>query len=169
MHSINYRMNRLKARVVAMNRCHKAMNELYPLLAVIFAPLVGQKILKADGSLLAKYAAHVKPIMDKFNTGNELSVWHASDNRYSLLWNVKVCENMPDDGTCVYEESSLYVGSTNNGMCDSQSLKELHPADVHRTDYTVKEILELRADYETKKEATEDARSALHPFGERDR
>jgi len=166
MHSTNYRSNRLKARVVAMNRCNEAVNELYLLLAAIFTPLAGQKVVKADGSLLAKYAAQVKPIMDKFNTtGPQLSVWHAAaSSRYSLVWTVKVCESMPEDGTCVYEDASVYVGNM-----EGQIFKDIIPADVHRTDYAYDEIVQLRAEYEEKKKTADAARSALFPFGESDR
>ena len=46
----------LDAKVKAVNKANAYATKLYPMLASVFKPLVGQKVLKADGSILAKYA-----------------------------------------------------------------------------------------------------------------
>ena len=148
------RQGELAARVVATNKAHKYAVELQSKLRAAFAPLVGQKILKADGSLLAKYETLAPQC-----AGNDLHVYRHNSN-YSLAWCVKACESVPPHG-CVYYEVTAYVGDL-----EGQVLKSLSPALELRSDYTVKEIEGKIAAYEAAKKAADTARSEVYPFQE---
>ncbi len=154
---MNTRREKLTARVAAVNKANAYANELYVKLADYFRPLVGQKILKADGSLLAK----IEKDLPEMASGNELHVYrHRSE--YSLAWTVKTCEFMPPHG-CMYHETTVYVADLKG-----QTLGELSRPFEARSDYTVEGIEKLREAYETAKKAADNARSALFPFGEYD-
>ena len=49
------RGNATAAKVKAVNRANKEAIKLYEQLAPIFAPLVGQQVMKGTGGLLAKF------------------------------------------------------------------------------------------------------------------
>lgn len=158
------RESRLAAKVRAVNRAHEYANKLYPWLVEKFAPLVGQKILKQDGSLLAKYADLVPELPSTHN----LHVYrHHSD--YSLAWTVKTSEPESGDGsgphTVLYYEVTFYVGDLRGQTLEKLTVHQF----TARTDYTAAEVAGKREAYEKAKQAADDARSALYPFGEYDR
>jgi hypothetical protein len=155
---MNTRLEKLTCKVAAINRANAYGKEIYQTLTKIFEPLVGEKILKVDGSLLAKYAA----LVPKFEYSHALHVYrHSSD--YSLAWTVKTCEPLPP-GSCMYHESTVYIGDLRGGMLDKLAI---YPFDS-RSDFTVEEITQKRVDFENAKKALDEARSALYPFGEYD-
>lgn len=129
----------------------------YQRLIPMFSPLVGQKILKADGSLLKKW----QDALPTFEYSNELHVYRHTSN-YSLAWTVKTCEFMPP-GSCMYHETTVYIGELKG-----QTLEKLSRPFEARDDYTVEEIENKRAEFEAAKKAMEAARSKLYPFGEND-
>lgn len=149
----------LEARVLAVNNANREAMRLYPILRAIFEPLVGQKLLKADGSFLAKIAKQL-PI---FSKTPKLSVyWH----RESLAWGVKACQTYMDpswnEGTmATYYEAQVNVGFLRQGILES-----IHDPEELRTDYTVEGVKQARKSYEIIKKAANDAYSALAPFGE---
>lgn len=151
--------DRLIAKVAAVNRCHAAAKELFPQLVAIFTPLVGQKLEKASGGLLQK----IRALLPEFPNTQQLQIYRSS-SAYSLTWNVKTCELTPPNG-CVYHEVGVYVGSMSNGILTSvsENLSEL------RSDYTVEEVLRLRANYTVLKNAAQNAYGLLSDFGEYDR
>ena len=149
----------LAARVRGVNNANRyAVEVVYPQLVAVFTPLVGQKIEKVDGSLLAKYES----LLPKFEDGNVLHVYRHRSN-YSLAWVVKTCESVPPHG-CTYHETVVYIGEMSNGVltkiCDPLKAK---------CNYTVEEVVEARKVHEAAKKKASDALSALHPFGEYDR
>ena len=151
-------MNRLSPKVKAVNVANAYGIELYDKLAAVFTPLVGCKIEKADGTLLAKVAK----LMPSLPHGVGLSVYRYTSN-YSLMYVVKTCESDGYNG-CMYHETSVYIGEMRDGvlvkLCNKPEL---------RTDYTVAEVEANRKAYEVAKEAASQAESKLHPFGEYDR
>ena len=147
---------RTEAHVRAVNMANAAAIELYPKLAELFRPLVGTKIEKVDGTLLAKIAM----TLPEFPCTPALHVYKHTSN-YSLAWSVKTCVSIP--GYCVYYEATVYVGNMRNGV-----LTELSKPFSARTDYTADEVIQKRDVYEKAKQAADDARSDLFPFGERD-
>ena len=150
---------KLAAKVKAVNRAHAYVPELYGNLVEVFRPYVGQKIIKADGSLLAKINSQlpVLPLM-----GHALSVYrHRSD--YSLAWTIKTCESTGDYG-CLYYEATVYVGDLIGGV-----LSQLADAPLpvnYRTDYTVEEIAANREAVKVAEQAYNDAKGKLYIFGE---
>jgi len=156
--------NKLKARVKARNKANEYSNKLYPILAAIFASLVGQKILTAPGDLTAK----VKKLMPELPNTTGLSVFRDRSSYrygswYSLSWTVKVCEMVEGGCTCVYEEVTVYIGKL-----EGQVLSEIEKPCNGRTDYTVKEVEQWREEYKRAAREADKARCALFPFGEND-
>ena len=152
------RQKTLESRVKAVNRAGEYANTLHSSLVEKFRPLLGLKIVKADGSLLAKYAHLVKDLPHKA----ELTVYR-HHSVYSLAWTVKTCESIEDCG-CVYHEVTVYVGNLRG-----DTLTELSEPQNYRTDYTAEEVEAKREAYRKAKEVAENALSALYPFGEFDR
>jgi hypothetical protein len=151
------RKARLAAKVKAQNRANQFANELYPKLVKVFEPFIGQKVLKADGTVLAK----IQSQFPELPSTPGLHVYPGHSN-YSLRWIVRTSEQ-ESDYTCLYAESTLYVGDMKNAI-----LASLYPPVHYRTDYTVEEIESLREAYVLAKRAADNAFSALHPFGEND-
>lgn len=151
------KQRRLEALVKAGNRSHKAANELYNQLVPIFRPMIGQKITKADGYLLAKVASQ----LPEFPSTPSLQIFRMTSD-YSLAWCVKTNEQN-SDYTCVYVETSVYIGKL-----DGDKLVEIIPPARFRDDYTAEEIKTNREAYEEAKERAANALSKLYPFGERD-
>lgn len=147
----------LACRVVAANNAYKYANTLYDFLVEKFFPLVGKKILKADGQLLAKYEVELPPPMSRVTfTAYRIS------SHLSLGWKVSACAFMPPNG-CMYHSASVYIGDL-----DGTILTSISPHPTYRIDYTVGEIIALRKTYKTLQNLADNAKSALYPFGESD-
>jgi hypothetical protein len=153
---MNTRLESLTAKVAAVNRANEYATRLYTALAEKFAPLVGQKILKADGTLLAKYAGLVPTLP----CSPDLHVYRHSSN-YSLAWTVKTCEFMPPNG-CMYHEVTIYIGYLQGATLE----KMISTPFTGRTDFSVEEIIGKRAAYESAKRVADELRNDLYPFGE---
>lgn len=149
----------LEARVLAVNNANREAVRLYPILRAIFEPLVGQTLLKADGSFLAKIAKQL-PI---FSKTPKLSVyWH----RESLAWGVKTCQTFMapswDEVTMTaYYEAQVNVGRLRQGILESIS----EPVEL-RTDYAVDNVMQARDRYKLVKALADQAYAELAPFGE---
>ncbi|MAG28105.1 hypothetical protein CMI47_21475 [Candidatus Pacearchaeota archaeon] len=156
----------LAARIVARNRANEVANQLYAEIIGIFRPLVGQKIVKVDGSLLGK----IKDQLPKWDFPDDkfpkptVMVYKGSST-YTLSFTVKTCAQVIGEGCCTYEECTVYVCDL-----DGQNVGErIYDPPNARTDFTADEVNRLREEYKTKKKAADEAHSALHPFGEIDR
>lgn len=149
----------LVAKVAAINRCHKEAKRVYAEMVAIFAPLMGQKLDKADGSFLEK----IRKLLPQMPNSARLQVYRMSSG-YSLGFNVKTCEMIEGTHGCLYHEIGVYVGDMNNGV-----LVKMYDKFSARDDYTIEEVLQKRNEYGKAKEAFDAAQSALHPFGEHDR
>jgi len=155
---MNTRVEKLTAKVAAVNRANEYAARLYAALVEKFGPLVGQKILKADGTLLAKYAGLVPDLP----CSPDLHVYrHSSD--YSLAWTVKTWIGLSH--SCMYHEVTVYVGDLRGATLDKMTV---HPF-TGRTDYSVEEITAKRLSAESAKRVADELRSDLYPFGEEDR
>ena len=149
----------LEARVRGVNRANAFANELYPKLVALFTPLIGQKILKADGTLLAKIQ---KQVDDLGVLGRHEPHVYRYNSPYSLVYTVKTCEDC--NGHAYYYETSVYVAHLDNGV-----LTGLYDQDLRQTNYSADKVIAAREAYEKAKKAADEAQSALHPFGEYDR
>lgn len=147
--------NILAARVIARNRANANAMALYDAYAKALAPFIGQKILKADGCLLAKVIA-VLPTLPMH--------YYREHSNYSLRFVAKECENIQGGCGCVYEETSVYIGDLTNGV-----LVKLYERPTFRTDYCVEEIQMLRQLAEKARDDARQAESKLDGFGFYDR
>jgi hypothetical protein len=155
---MNTRLESLTAKVAAVNRANEYATRLYAALVEQFTPLVGQKILKADGTLLAKYAG----LVPNLPCTPDLHVYRQT-NDYSLAWTVKTCEST--DHSCMYHEVTIYVG-----YLKGATLENMIPTPfTGRTDFSAEEIIGKRAAYESAKRVADELRNDLYPFGEHDR
>ena len=154
------RDEKLAARVAAVNRANGAAHQLYADLVKIFEPLVGVKLEKVDGTLRKEFAK----LLPEFPYSHALHVYRHTSN-YSLAWVVKTCEqtNPSGVGHAYYHETVVYIGDMSNGV-----LTKISPNGGWKVDYTVAEVKAARERYEQANRAADDARSALHPFGEYD-
>ena len=144
---------KLQAQIEARNAVNAECNRLKPILASSFAPLVGQKVLKADGSLLEKFA-NLEP---QRNAG---FIVYRLSSKYSLAFMVRVCVGCEKHG-CVYDERAVYVGEL-----DGQNLRCLINTQLARTDFSEREISDARASVQKAKDALSTAQNALCQFGE---
>lgn len=146
--------SQLQARITATNRANAKANELWHTLATAFQPLVGKKILKQDGNLLAKY----ENLLPGFPYNASLHVYRYG-SPYTLAWTVKACEVV--GGIAHYVDVTVYVGDLSNGV-----LTKLTPKHERRENYTLEEVLAAQARAQAAREAYEEAKSACFPFGE---
>ncbi len=147
---------RLEAKVKAINDANAYAPELYAKLIPIFAPYVGQKIIKADGSLIAKIEKQI-PELAPFT--------YRSRSNYSLGYVAKTCAMEPGGNGCAYHETYVSIGELRDGM-----LSSLAPAPTGlRTDYTVEEVETKRKAVEKADKALDDAKGELYPFDIYDR
>jgi len=155
------RQLRLEAKVKAVNNCHTYAMELYDKLVPVFTPLVGQKILKADGSLLAK----VEKLLPQLESHPVVHIWRNPSN-YTLNWTVKTCElfGHKDIASCTYYETSVYVG----GLVHGDTLKDITAKQDLRNDYVAEVIQWHREVFKEAQKKADEAKSALWPFGESD-
>ncbi len=155
---------RLETRVRGVNRANAYANEIAPKLRDLFAPYVGQKVFKADGTLLAKIQKQVDALQltDGMRNGGNGYVYRLSSN-YSVVFVVKTYES-DGENHGYYHETSIYVAHVRDGVA-----YELYDWTTAKTDYNAAYIAVARERYEAAKKAADDARSELHPFGEYDR
>lgn len=156
------RLDRLTARVKVMNGANKIANEMYVILAKKFAPLVGKKILKADGTLMAKYA-DLEPPANGDSQGFESVRYYRDSSRYALGWSVYVCCKFAEDERQTAERI-IRVGELAGDV-----LKNICEPPAHPTNYTVEDVLAKRERFRIAEKEYNEAKSALFPFDEYDR
>ncbi len=156
-------LSELTAKVQAVNEANAYALTVYDLVIPIFTPLVGQKVEKAGGDLLAK----LQKLMPEFGYSHRRHVYKLT-SPYTLGWVVKACVNYSEWGreSYAYHEVTVYVGDLKGDI-----LTKLYPRpDVlnttWRSDYTVEEIKDKQRKAKEAKEAYENARSDCFPFGE---
>lgn len=156
----------LEAKVAAVNAANKAANELYDSLVEVFRPLVGQKILKADGSLMAK-VQKLMPSLPDTRSGSSILYAYRHASAYSLAWTVKACESSEgkyeDCQYANYHETTVYVGKITGDV-----LTDIEPPPNFPTQYDARTVTLARENYHKAKAAADAAYSKLHPFGEHD-
>jgi len=139
----------LEAMVKATNNANAYAERLALAMRDAFAKFVGQQVLKVDGKLMKKCEV---PMPDHAPAGN--TYFLSSD--YSLVWVVKTCENIEGADSCVYFDTSVYVGDIDNRV-----LTELCTPFTGRSDYTVEEVLRKRAALEKAYQVHQAAKSDL--------
>jgi hypothetical protein len=120
-----------------------------------FAGWVGKKVLKADGSFLLC----IEKLMPEFNNQPKNVQIFKYHSNYSLVWIVKVCEQIEGACGCIYQEIPVYVA-----CLDDAVIKNLYnPIDLPDY-YTVEQVEYLLAEREKAQRALDEANSALGPF-----
>jgi hypothetical protein len=118
--------------------------------------MVGKKVLKADGTLLAK----VEEQLPKIQNIPGVQVYRQNGVFCTLWWVVKVRCDVKDKQFCVHQETFIPVGALDDGV-----LVELFDeTDKKRDDYDVNEIRQLQEVYRVKMEEARQAERALSPF-----
>jgi len=156
--SLKYRDRELPAKVKATNRAYAMANRLCPILQDVFRPFVGQTILKATGTLLAK----IEKLVPEFPKGPHLQIYLRL-TAYSLDWMVKTDEFIDpsaEHGTVTYAEAVAAVGRIDRGV-----LIELATPPNYKTDYKVEDIIAMRDKADELKKQYEQARDQTWPFG----
>lgn len=160
----------LAAKVAAVNAANAEAKRLYPLLVAAFAPLYGQKVIKATGGLLESVRSLIPALPTYATTGNRLNAFVRTSGDYSLVCEVTASElyEYPGSHSSQYHTVLLY-------FCDLSGQLAKAPTGggdwvlKARTDYTAAEVAALRETHRKAKEAASAALSALHEFGEYDR
>ena len=146
----------LDAKVQAQNTAAFIANELYPVFRAIFEPMVGKKVLKADGTLLAK----VEEQLPKIQNISGVHVYRQNSVFCTLCWVVKV--SCAVKGSPFWEHKEVYITT---GLIDGVVLGKLFDEiDKKRDDYDVNEIRRLQEVYRVKMEEARQAEQALNPF-----
>jgi len=150
-------LNKLTAKVNAVDRANRCAEEIYPLLANALRPFVGEKVLKQNG-VLTKKVEDALPSLPQTHGIQSTSV-HFHFSKWALCWIVKTCENIEGTCTYLYHEVAVYVGEVK----DSILTKLCNPPEHYPT-YTVKEVANLIQRVEEAKNKYEELRSSLYPF-----
>ena len=152
-------MTPLEAKVTAANKTRTCAKAVFHLLAPIFLPFVGQKILKKEGGLLKK----LYDMVEQLNLSSEqsLSIYRYSSS-YSLAWTVQSCV-IDEKGHARYDSVTVYIGKLDHG-----TLVEMEKPPSFKTDFTVEQVLKGREELKKAKELVSKAEEKIYPFGEYD-
>jgi hypothetical protein len=154
--------NRLSLKVKAVNTANTYAKYVYPLLHDYFKQYVGQKIDKADGSLLKKIADNLPnlKIEDRTEDGCHVSfMTYRNSSNYTLSYTAKVCVSNGDG--CAYQEVTVYIGDYKHCLLENVRYEEPN----RRTDYTAEEIVEARKKIEDAKKVVSELERAVYEFG----
>lgn len=89
---MNTREEKLKARVAAVNRANAYAAVLYAAMIEKFTPLMGQKILKVDGSLLAKHEIVFPPFPRQDIRDSRETNWRLRNSWQQLRGDCHQCQ-----------------------------------------------------------------------------
>jgi len=154
--AVDTRRLKLEAKVRAVNKANAEANRIWDLLAPVFLPLVGEKVLKANGELLTKIKVPELP-----NRG-DLRVTRQT-GAYSLAFDVYVSEDTKLNHHLSHV-TTAYIGSLSNGV-----LNNISDRNIRRTDYTADEIAGLRAEHAAIVRNAEIVKAKFNDFGESER
>jgi hypothetical protein len=152
---------KLEAEIHAVNLANFYGEKLSKLLVEFFTPLVGQKILKKDGSLLEKLIEKLPefpPIKGNPGQHEHATITTYKDSsKYNLSWYVKVCQPLLPN-SCVYRTVCVYVGELDN--CVLKSMYE----STWKYDYKLEEVISKIKAYEEAQSLADNLKIAVHPF-----
>jgi hypothetical protein len=128
----------LKNVIHRENEVRRVLNEVAPLLIEPLRDFVGQKIIKADESIVKKYDdkigflvsmrdnIKIKP-MDEFEHASISSIYVVS-NRYNMRVEVSI-SFQDSEHTCCYAKGNVYIGDVRNslmGKAGDGDLEKVH-------------------------------------------
>lgn len=148
-------MNRLEAKVAALNEANAFATMLHADLVDRLRPFVGQRVYKSDGeTLLSKVASALPPF--------ERDQWPTSCTRerraWKLAWTVKSC-SVTDQGGAVYHETLVEVGRVVDGF-----LAVILEPVSYRANYTIEEARESLRRLDVAEEEYDAAKAAASHF-----
>lgn len=157
--------NQLAAKVAARNRVNSLLPKVQLALGIALTPFLGKKLLTVNGTLTAKAAESLRPVVDAMEKETGAFICFSPCN-HSVRYYVKVCEVFPSryPGTTIasYAEASVDVAELAGMM-----LSQIYSGTVNpRADYTVAEIKSARAEVAAARTALSLAQSKLAGFGE---
>lgn len=159
----------LAAKVAAINRLNRFINEARPVLASALAPFIGKKIHLASGCLAEKCKTALQTAIAPLLLKDCRAYFRSSV--YSLYMRCDCWEHYqnttrPEDVcACYTPEYSLCLAEIS-----CQTLEKIHTEPVNRpTDWSAAKVIGLRKDYEAADKAMREYESALGGFGLYDR
>lgn len=159
--------NELIANITALNLANSVANRLHPALAEYFTPLIGQKIIKADGSLIAKHKDKVAELIAQFErpskgtTHNNVRITRFNA-RTSLAYDISVCERVPNEEHCTYKNVVIYIGDM-----PGDSITRLEPVVTDRpTAYNLEKIKAAQAEYKRLQALADKAKDEIPYFAQ---
>lgn len=154
----------LAVEIEAENKVNALIKDYAPAMFANAKALEGRPVFKADGSLRKDAQA----VLDIPTPPERHDMIFLSRGGYSLAFTFKTSawaknerEHMSDH--CAYAQTTVYIGDMENGVLGP--VKEFQE-EAYKSDYTLEEVLALRAICETARRVYEEARSACNPFGE---
>lgn len=145
-------MNKLTAKIEAVNTANACANKLYDALSAFFIPLIGEKILKADGNLLERYNKIPIPSWETLSIGvRNLS------SKYTLMWGIHANSPVPHASFTTY----IHLGEIQDGK-----LVKINPKPKLVSDYTVGEVLNRMEVLRLAQRMVVQAKDNLLPFDE---
>jgi hypothetical protein len=150
---MNTDLNRLEAKVKAINLAGKEANRLLPQLREYFAQYVGTVVANGNATLR-------KRIKDKMpELPNDVLVRaFISVSTYNITLNISACAN---EHSCEYGKLDIAVVKLD---CDGKLL-ELWQERTFREDWTVQEVLDKRRALQEAESVRDKVLSALGEFG----
>ena len=141
--------DKLVDKVRAVNKAHACGMEIYAQLTEALRPLMGEKIVTAQNTLLKK----VEKLIPELPYRQDLRVVLDSICLpYSLAWRVSAYED-------AHYSCLVYVG-----ILDDGKLINFNPPFKGRTDYTEQEVRRLRMEVEEAKRKVQAAQDAVGIF-----
>lgn len=142
----------LLAKVSARNLVNAEIVRRAPAMFTALAPLVGQKILKADGTFFKKFES-VLPVLPGTV---ELHAYYTAGH-YSLRACFRACVRS-DDGCTAYAEADVYLADLTAGVVNH--LYAFNPEN-YRTDFGFNEVRALQTELKAAKSKVSELESKL--------
>jgi len=153
-------MNKLQAKIKAVNRVNAYIKANAPAILEALKPFVGKKVMLATGEMSAKLREVLSPVFDE-GRRNNVQIYRNS-SRYSLSLVFKVSENCDPYG-CVYHEASVYLLDLASDSGMAQKSYDFNPEN-YKSDNDEISILLTKKELETAREEVRRLESKLGTF-----
>ena len=148
----------LAAKIEAQNKSAAIANRLRPAYVEAIKPFIGKRTHKADGSgMFEKVKAALKTAAQaEFGGEIDAQIWSPHQGCFSI----KTFKHYAEF-TVVYAETYFYAWTTNNAGIAEEIGHNWEPL---RDDWTVEEVLEVKARLETLRDQVRQLESGISPF-----
>ena len=156
----------LEAKVAARNAVNALANQLSPAIFDALRPLVGVKCFNQGQTISEKLRKVLPPLHNEVKA----SACYTTGHGYSLSVMFKTSTMYPDricgEHCCAsYAEETVYLADIDR---QGLTIAKLYDQFTRRTDYTVDEVKQARADLKAAQSLVSQAQSRLNHFGEHD-